>query len=70
MSSCGGVVGWEGEGSPFSSADTGITHQVAWRAEMECGVLKCSVPCTAISLLRNKVMCYSSIYKGLQLNAI
>lgn len=28
VSSCGGVVGWEGEGSPFSSADPGITHQV------------------------------------------
>lgn len=28
VTSCGGVVGWEGEGSPFSSADPGITHQV------------------------------------------
>lgn len=28
VSACGGVVGWEGEGSPFSSSDPGITHQV------------------------------------------
>eukprot|EP00903_Cladosiphon_okamuranus_P020356 g18676.t1 len=28
VSACGGVVGWEGEGSPFSSSDPGITHQI------------------------------------------
>lgn len=26
--SCGGVVGWEGEGSPYSVTDASITHQV------------------------------------------
>ncbi|CAN0519813.1 unnamed protein product, partial [Ectocarpus sp. 12 AP-2014] len=31
VTSCGGVVGWEGEGSPFSSADPGITHQIVDR---------------------------------------
>ncbi|CAN0141374.1 unnamed protein product [Ectocarpus sp. 12 AP-2014] len=31
VTSCGGMVGWEGEGSPFSSADPDITHQIVDR---------------------------------------
>eukprot|EP00752_Nemacystus_decipiens_P012603 g11162.t1 len=35
VSACGGVVGWEGEGSPFKSSDPGITHQDADEEEEE-----------------------------------
>ncbi|CAN0161049.1 unnamed protein product [Pylaiella littoralis] len=31
VASCGGVVGWEGGGSPFSSTDPDITHQIVDR---------------------------------------
>ena len=36
VTSCGGVAGWEGEGSPFTSSDAGITHQVSTIVIQSC----------------------------------
>jgi pescadillo protein len=37
MSSYGGLVGWEGEGSPFPETDRAITHQIVDRPALVRG---------------------------------